>query len=168
MIHNDYSMNKIRVLFICMGNICRSPSAEGVFRHLVDKMNLSTYFEIDSAGTHAYHVGEAPDFRAQAAARERGVEIKNQRARKVVFGDFEDFDYLLVMDDDNFEITHSACPDHYKHKVKYLLSYAPELCTLEVPDPYYGGAQGFERVLDMIDSASEGFLQFLRDERKLP
>jgi len=110
-------MNKIKVLFVCMGNICRSPTAEGVFTALVNERNLQDHFQIDSAGTHAYHVGEAPDLRAQKAARDRGVELKHLRARKVVFGDFEDFDHILVMDDDNHDIVQQACPELFKHKV---------------------------------------------------
>jgi protein-tyrosine phosphatase len=155
-------MNQIKVLFVCMGNICRSPTAEGVFTALVNERKLQDYFQIDSAGTHAYHVGEAPDLRAQKAARDRGVELKHLKARKVVFGDFEDFDHILVMDDDNHDIVQQACPEHFKHKVKYLLDFAPHLTTREVPDPYYGGGQGFERVLDMIEVASEGFLGSLQ------
>ena len=150
-----------------MGNICRSPTAEGVFTHLVHTHNLQNRFVIDSAGTHAYHVGDAPDNRAQLAARQRGIEISHLRARKVVFADFEEFDYILVMDDDNYAIVDHACPDHFKHKLAYLLDYAPQFHTREVPDPYYGGAQGFERVLDMIELASEGFLQQLIDKKVL-
>lgn len=148
-----------------MGNICRSPTAEGVFTHLIDSKNLQHRFVIDSAGTHAYHVGDAPDTRAQQAARQRGIEIRHLRARKVVFGDFDDFDYILVMDDENHAIVEQACPEQHKHKLAYLLDFAPQLKIREVPDPYYGGAQGFERVLDMIELASEGFLQHLVDEK---
>jgi protein-tyrosine phosphatase len=155
-------MKKIKVLFVCMGNICRSPTAEGVFTQLVKAKNLHDVFEIDSAGTHAYHVGEAPDLRAQKAARDRGVEISHLRARQVTYGDFEDFDYLLVMDDDNYDILMSKCPAQHKTKINYLLDYAKEINFREVPDPYYGGQNGFERVLDMVESASEGFLEVLK------
>ena len=112
-------MRKIKVLFVCMGNICRSPTAEGVFTALIQQRRLEHLFNIDSAGTHAHHVGEAPDFRAQQAARQRGIELKHLRARKVIYGDFEDFDYILVMDDENHEIVMRACPDQYRHKVAY-------------------------------------------------
>ena len=156
------NMKKIRVLFVCMGNICRSPTAEGVFTSLVASKNLSEYFDIDSAGTHAYHIGEAPDLRAQMAARDRGVELKHLRARKVVFGDFEDFDHILVMDDENYAIVDQACPTELKHKIKHFLNYAPHLNVREVPDPYYGGTYGFERVLDMVEAASEGLLTALQ------
>jgi len=155
-------MKKIRVLFVCMGNICRSPTAEGVFSALVKEKKIDHEFDLDSAGTHAYHVSEAPDLRAQKAANDRGVDISYVRARKVVFGDFEDFDYILAMDEDNYQVLMQACPDQYKDKVKYFLQFAPHLDTLEVPDPYYGGKYGFERVLDMVEDASVGFLNSLQ------
>jgi len=155
-------MEKIRVLFVCMGNICRSPTAEGVFAALVQSENIDDRFEIDSAGTHAYHVGDAPDLRAQKAAKDRGVDLSKLRARKVIVGDYQDFDYLLVMDDDNYEIVMEFCPEEYKHKVKHFLEYAPHLDTREVPDPYYGGSYGFERVLDMVEDASLGFLNTVK------
>jgi protein-tyrosine phosphatase len=155
-------MEKIKVLFVCMGNICRSPTAEGVFTKLLKEQNLDEYFVIDSAGTHAYHVGEAPDLRAQHAALEREIQLNHLRARKVVMGDFEDFDFLLAMDDDNYVALMDACPDEYKDKISYFLDYAPHLDTREVPDPYYGGKYGFERVLDLAEEASAGFLSILR------
>lgn len=155
-------MRKIKILFVCMGNICRSPTAEGVFTTLVTKKNLTEYFEIDSAGTHAYHEGEAPDLRAQKAARERGIELKHIRARRFVYADFEAFDHILVMDNENYEIVDQACPAEHKHKIRHFLAYAPHLNTREVPDPYYGGSYGFERVLDMVEAASEGFLEALQ------
>ncbi|MDD1620588.1 MAG: low molecular weight phosphotyrosine protein phosphatase [Methylococcaceae bacterium] len=155
-------MRKIKILFVCMGNICRSPTAEGVFTTLVAKKNLTEYFEVDSAGTHAYHDGEAPDLRAQKAARERGVELKHIRARRVVIADFEAFDHILVMDDENYEVVDQVCPPEHKHKIRHFLAYAPHLNTREVPDPYYGGSYGFERVLDMAEAASEGFLEALQ------
>lgn len=161
------SMPPVKVLFVCMGNICRSPTAEGVFTDLVNRTGNQQRFVIDSAGTHAYHVGEAPDLRAQHAARQRGIELKHLRARKVVYGDFEDFDFILVMDDDNFAIVDKACPQQHKHKIHYLLDFASHVKTREVPDPYYGGDQGFERVLDMIESASEGFLQHLQSIKRI-
>lgn len=155
-------MEKIKVLFVCMGNICRSPTAEGVFTKLVKERKLEHRFTIDSAGTHAYHIDEAPDLRAQRAAAERDIQLSHLRARKVVYGDFEDFDYILAMDDDNYSILINACPPAHKHKVQYFLQYAPELTEREVPDPYYGGTHGFERVLDMTEAASVGFLTSLQ------
>lgn len=155
-------MEKIKVLFVCMGNICRSPTAEGVFAKLLKEQNLEEYFVIDSAGTHAYHVGEPPDLRAQHAALERDIELTHLRARKVIMGDFEDFDFLLAMDDENYAALMDACPEEYKDKISYLLDYAPQLDAREVPDPYFGGKYGFERVLDMIEAASAGFLNTLQ------
>ena len=155
-------MEKTKVLFVCMGNICRSPTAEGVFAKLLKEQNLEEYFFIDSAGTHAYHVGEPPDLRAQHAALERNVELDHLRARKVIMGDFEDFDFLLAMDEDNYVALMDACPEEYKDKISYFLDYAPHLDIREVPDPYYGGKYGFERVLDLIEAASVGFLSMLQ------
>ncbi|MGY6276186.1 low molecular weight protein-tyrosine-phosphatase [Methylomonas sp. MgM2] len=157
-------MNKIKVLFVCMGNICRSPTAEGVFMSVLEAQDLVHAFTVDSAGTHAYHIGDAPDLRAQKAARERGVELKHLRARKVKGDDFENFDYILVMDGDNHAIMYNACPDDHKHKIRYFLDYAPHLQQRDVPDPYYGGSYGFERVLDMVEAASAGFIETLRRE----
>lgn len=147
-----------------MGNICRSPTAEGVFTHLLMARRLSDAFEVDSAGTHAYHVGDAPDLRSQKAARDRGVELKHLRARKVSQNDFENFDYILAMDGENHAVLSQSCPDNHLHKVRFFLEYAPQLKQLEVPDPYYGGAYGFERVIDMVEAAAEGFLEALQRE----
>lgn len=146
-----------------MGNICRSPTAEGVFAKLVKDQHLEAYFAIDSAGTHAYHIGKQPDLRSQSAALERGIDLSNLRARKVGYEDFEDFDFLLAMDDENYSILIDACPEQYQDKVKYLLDYAPHLNERQVPDPYYGGAYGFERVLDLVEEASLGFLKAVRE-----
>lgn len=157
-------MRKIKILFVCMGNICRSPTAEGVFNTMLSNRNLVDVFHVDSAGTHAYHVGDAPDLRAQKAARDRGVELKHLRARRVRDDDFESFDHILVMDDENHAILHEICPDEFKHKIRHFLEYAPHLQQREVPDPYYGGAYGFERVLDMVEAASEGFIETLQRE----
>ncbi len=141
-----------------MGNICRSPTAEGVFAKLVKDQGVESQFLIDSAGTHAYHIGEAPDLRAQKAANERGIVLGHLRARKVCAEDFEKFDFILVMDSHNYASLMVPCPARYKKKVQYFLDYAPQLETREVPDPYYGGKSGFEKVLDMIEAASIGFL----------
>lgn len=154
-------MKKIKVLFVCMGNICRSPTAEGVFTHLVKEKQLLEQFEIDSAGTHAYHIGNSLTT-SQRAAKERGIELSHLRARKVIYGDFDDYDYLLVMDNDNYDTMINACPSHHQDKIKYFLDYAPQLGFREVPDPYYGGEHGFENVLNMIEDASIGFLDALK------
>ncbi len=160
-------MSKTKVLFVCMGNICRSPTAEGVFAALIKSEQVEKQFKIDSAGTHAYHEGDAPDLRSQKAAKDRGVDLSYIRGRKVIMGDYPDYDYLLVMDKDNYRILMAACPEEYRHKIKYFLEYAPHLETTEVPDPYYGGEYGFERVLDMIEDASTGFLNSLKQSGEI-
>ncbi|NOT84818.1 MAG: low molecular weight phosphotyrosine protein phosphatase [Methylococcaceae bacterium] len=160
-------MQKIKVLFVCMGNICRSPTAEGVFTQLVAEQKLQAFFEIDSAGTHAYHVGAPPDLRAQKAANERGLDLSKQRARKVRLEDFETFDYILVMDGNNYDLLMEECPVEQQHKVQYFLNYEPSLKTRDVPDPYYGGQYGFEKVLDLTAAAALGFLSVVKAERAI-
>jgi len=145
-----------------MGNICRSPTAEGVFSAFLAEKNLLDAIEVDSAGTHAYHVGDAPDLRAQRAARDRGVELKHIRARKVNANDFAVFDHILAMDEENLSILLEQCPEEHRHKLHLFLEYAPDVSHREVPDPYYGGAYGFERVLDLVEAATEGFIATLQ------
>jgi protein-tyrosine phosphatase len=152
-------MSKVKVLFVCMGNICRSPTAEGVFEQHVQNAKLSNTIEIDSAGTHAYHVGEMPDPRSQKTALKRGIDLSSLRARRAIADDFETFDYVLAMDRDNQQSLQAICPIGLEYKLHLFLSYAPNLEHDEVPDPYYGGPMGFERVLDMIEEASAGLLQ---------
>lgn len=149
---------KIRVLFCCMGNICRSPTAHGVFRKMVQDEGLEHRIEIDSAGTHAYHVGNPPDQRSQETARGRGFDLSDLRARQVNEDDYERFDYILAMDDDNFSILSQQSPPEYRDRVQLFLEFAPERGVREVPDPYYGGARGFEHVFDLVDAASRGLL----------
>jgi protein-tyrosine phosphatase len=151
-------MASVRVLFVCLGNICRSPTAEGVFRKLVTERGYTAHIEIDSAGTHAYHVGAPPDPRAQAAARQRGVDLSGLRGRQAVRADFETFDYVLAMDSENLVNLERICPAGAEHKLRLFLEFAPNRPEREVPDPYYGGDAGFNRVLDMIEEASEGLL----------
>ena len=151
-------MAKVRILFVCMGNICRSPTAHGVFRSLVQQRNLQASIDIDSAGTHAYHAGEPPDRRAQNTALQRGIDLSDLRARPVSTKDFDAFDYILAMDEDNYAILMSLCPEEAKDKVHLFMSFAPHLQRREVPDPYYGGIKGFENVFDMIDHAAKGLL----------
>lgn len=150
-------MSQIKVLFVCMGNICRSPTAEGVFKKVLADNGMTDRFIVDSAGTHAYHVGESPDSRAQQTARQRGVNLSNIRARKVSASDFDEFDYILAMDTDNYHILLDACPEHHRHKVRLFLEFAPERDEDNVPDPYYGGQNGFEYVFDLVEDASRGF-----------
>jgi protein-tyrosine phosphatase len=155
-------MSNIKVLFVCMGNICRSPSAQGVFELQLAKAELAHLVHIDSAGTHAYHVGEPPDRRATQAAASRGIDLTTQRARRVEVADFERFDYVLAMDSSNLEDLLSVCPEEYQHKVRLFLEFANANSSREVPDPYYGGTQGFERVLDLIEEGAEGLLEDIR------
>ncbi len=152
----------VRVLFICMGNICRSPTAQGVFTQLLKQAGLEHLIEVDSAGTHAYHIGEPPDVRAQQSAGKRGVDISHLRARRVEEADFERFDYVLAMDRENYIRLESLCETPHRSKLKLFLEFAPHLREEEVPDPYYGGSSGFERVLDMIEAASQGLLEDIR------
>ena len=148
----------IKVLFVCLGNICRSPSAEGVFRKLVEEQGLIDMIEIDSAGTHAYHVGSPPDSRAQEAARRRGIDMSGLLGRRVDEGDFYVFDYILAMDESNEYHLREMAPSEEIYRVRRFLEFAPERSEREVPDPYYGGATGFENVLDLIEDASKGLL----------
>ncbi|MGV6827549.1 MAG: low molecular weight protein-tyrosine-phosphatase [bacterium] len=148
----------IKVLFVCMGNICRSPTAHGVFRKIVEDRELASKISIDSAGTHAYHVGNPPDERAQATAVRRGINLSDLRARQASAGDFSEFDYVLAMDEDNYQILASLCPTDERHRLRLFMDFAPELGIREVPDPYYGGPSGFEQVFDMVEAASEGLL----------
>jgi protein-tyrosine phosphatase len=150
------------VLFVCMGNICRSPSAEGVFKRKVGESGLDERVRVDSAGTHAYHLSEVPDARAQAATMARGIDISHQRARRFDVSDFERFDYILAMDQDNLDILLRLCPAKFTGKLDLLLSFAPRLNCRDVPDPYYGGEHGFERVLDLIEQGCAGLLDELR------
>jgi protein-tyrosine phosphatase len=152
----------VKVLFVCMGNICRSPTAHGVFRKLVRDEGLSETIEIDSAGTHGYHVDEPPDRRAVQTAARRGVALDDLRARRVRPDDFRDFDYVLAMDQDNYVSLSTMCPRGMEHKLMLLMDFAPELRTREVPDPYYGGTGGFETVFDMVEAAAMGLLADIR------
>ena len=154
-------MKKTRILFCCMGNICRSPTAEGVVRSLAQRSGAAAHFEFDSAGTHGYHVGAAPDMRAMAAAQKRGYDLSSLRARQVNDFDFSSFDHILAMDRDNLALLRKACPQQYLDKLDLFLSYACKTDVTEVPDPYYGGPDGFERVLDLIEDAADGLLQEL-------
>ena len=157
-------MNKISVLFVCMGNICRSPTAHGVFRQLVEAEGLAEQIFIDSAGTHAYHVGNPADRRAQATALARGVDLSDLRARQVEDGDFERFDYVLAMDQDNYMALVRQCPPEHEQCLHLFMDFAPETNTREVPDPYYGGAAGFDRVYDLVEAAAAGLLRHIREE----
>ena len=148
----------VNVLFICMGNICRSPLAHGLFEHRVKRAGLTEKISIDSAGTHAYHVGNLPDPRSQQTAQSHGIDLSSQRARQVTDSDFERFDYVLAMDNDNYALLSEQCPDKHQHKLKLFLEFASQLDETEVPDPYYGGDAGFEKVYQLIDAAADGLM----------
>ena len=150
------------VLMVCMGNICRSPTAEGVFRHKVRQAGLQDRVRIDSAGTHDYHVGAPPDERSRHHASLRGYDLSDLRARQVDGLDFERFDLILAMDRENLALLEEDCPPQHRHKLRLLMAFSPEPLAEVVADPYYGGARGFETVLDHIESACEGLLRHVR------
>jgi protein-tyrosine phosphatase len=152
----------VRVLFVCLGNICRSPTAEGVFRAVLAREAPDLEVDVDSAGTAAYHVGEPPDPRTQSAARVRGYELSALRARVVEPADFERFDLILAMDEENAETLRRRAPRDKRNRVKLFLEFADGVDETEVPDPYYGGARGFEHVLDLVEAASRGLVEHLR------
>lgn len=155
----------VRVLFVCLGNICRSPTAEGVFRKLVREHRLDQHFEIDSAGTHAYHVGKPPDERAQAACARRGIDISRLSGRQAIASDIEKFDYVLAMDRENHENLLEICPPGHESRIRLFMEFARNRPEQEVPDPYFGGLGGFDRVLDMIEDAAQGLLEEIRRTR---
>lgn len=158
---------KISVLFVCMGNICRSPTAEGVFRHLAQSAGMGGKIVIDSAGTHDYHIGREPDPRTREAAAKRGYDLSALRGRQVSREDFHEFDYILAMDRENLSNLQRICPAEMTHKVGLFLEHGVNFSEREVPDPYYGGAKGFEHVLDLVEDAARGLLQKLEREHAL-
>ena len=151
----------VRVLMVCMGNICRSPTAHGVLQKMVADAGLAHRIHVDSAGTHGYHVGAPPDERAQAHAARRGYDLSAQRARRLMRRDFEAFDLLLVMDSDNERAARALCPPGSEYRLHRLTDFCTSLQAHEVPDPYYGGADGFEHVLNLVEDACEGVLRRL-------
>jgi protein-tyrosine phosphatase len=151
----------MKILFVCMGNICRSPTAEGVFRHRLAAGGLEHAFESDSAGTHSYHLGAPPDRRAQAAAARRGIDLSSLRARRVAEQDFEQFGLVVAMDRDNLADLEALCPPEYRDRLVLMMDFARDRPESEVPDPYYGGANGFEHVLDLLEEAVGGLLEDL-------
>ncbi|MBL8498810.1 low molecular weight phosphotyrosine protein phosphatase [Nitrosomonas sp. JL21] len=155
-------IKKIKVLFVCMGNICRSPTADAVFRHFVKEARVDHLIEVDSAGTHAYHIGNPPDHRTQHTASKRGYAMHELRARAVQTSDFEEFDYILAMDKENLSLLHQRSPRQHLDKIQLFMQYSQNAgLDTEVPDPYFGGDQGFELVLDMVEDASRGLLAHL-------
>jgi len=154
----------MKVLFVCMGNICRSPTAEGVFRRLVAERSPQLPLEVDSAGTHDYHVGEPPDVRAVQAAARRGIDLRHLRARQVRDEDFEQFDLILAMDRDNRTELLERSPSQFHERIRLFLEFARQPGVTDVPDPYYGGPLGFERVLDLAEEAAAGLLEELEQQ----
>jgi protein-tyrosine phosphatase len=155
-------MKPVKVLFVCMGNICRSPTAEGVFKHQIERAGLADLIFSDSAGTHDYHIGEAPDPRAQNAARTRGYDLSPLCARQVIRRDFSEFDYVLAMDEVNLRALKRLCPPEHAGRVRLFMEFAGNARVREVPDPYYGGPGGFEEVLDLVEEASRGLIEHLQ------
>lgn len=152
----------MRILFVCLGNICRSPTAEGVLRTLAAREAPELRLEVDSAGTADFHVGEPPDPRTQAAGLRRGYDLAALRARVIEPADFGHFDLILAMDEDNLRVLRRRAPAHVHERLRLLLEFAPDADSRDVPDPYYGGPNGFEEVLDLVEAATRGLLTHLR------
>ena len=156
----------MKILFVCLGNICRSPTAEAVFRTVAAREAPELMIEVDSAGTAGYHIGEPPDLRTRQAASRRGYDMSSLRARIVEPQDFEDFDFILAMDRENLKVLNHRAPVQARAHVQLFLEFAPDAATTEVPDPYYGGPNGFEEVLDLVEAATQGLLQHLRQRAR--
>jgi protein-tyrosine phosphatase len=156
----------VKILFVCLGNICRSPTAEAVFRTVAAREAPELMIEVDSAGTAGYHIGEPPDLRTRQAASRRGYDMSSLRARIVEPRDFEDFDFILAMDRENLKVLNHRAPVQARDRVRLFLEFAPDAATTEVPDPYYGGPNGFEEVLDLVEAATQGLLQHLRQRAR--
>ena len=159
-LHQVYYLPVVRVLFVCMGNICRSPLAQGVFENVARREGLEDEVFVDSAGTGAWHVGSPPDERAQRSAGLRGLDLSSQRARRISPEDCDDFDYILTMDEDNYRMVSSLCRG--SAVIRPFLDFATDSPERGVPDPYYGGPDGFEHVLDLVEEASEGLIEDIR------
>jgi len=155
-------MKQVKVLFVCMGNICRSPTAHGVFQSLVDKAGLSEQIIVDSAGTINYHVGDSPDPRSSQTALQRGIDLSSQRARQVSATDYQEQDYILAMDFDNLKNLQRDCPESLQNKLQLLLNFHPDEYLDQVPDPYYGGDSGFDKVFDMVEIACTNLLKHIQ------
>tara|TARA_B100001029_G_C14987755_1_gene410063 strand:- start:553 stop:1044 length:492 start_codon:yes stop_codon:yes gene_type:complete len=156
----------LKILIVCLGNICRSPTAHGVLSKMIISKNLEGAIEIDSAGTGSWHLGQNPDFRSTRAASSRGYDISKLTARQITDTDFSEFDYLLAMDKSNLSDLNKLCPERYKHKLELFLRFG-STGELSVPDPYYDESSGFEVVFDLIEDACEKFLEYVIEKHKL-
>jgi protein-tyrosine phosphatase len=156
----------MKLLFVCLGNICRSPTAEGVFRAVAAREAPDLLIEVDSAGTAGYHIGEPPDLRTRQAATRRGYDLSPLRARMVEPKDFDEFDLILAMDSENLSVLQRRAPAHARERLRLFLEFAPDAVVSDVPDPYYGGPNGFEEVLDLVEAATQGLLAHLRQKAR--
>ena len=156
--------NVIKVLFVCTGNICRSPTADGVFRNMVRDAGLEEHISVDSCGLSAYHVGELPDPRSREMAQSRGIDLSDIRSRKIRPADYQEFDYVLAMDDGHLRDMRRQAPNTHQHRIELFLDYHPTMAGQSVPDPYYGGVNGFVDVFDMIEEASNSLLAHIREK----
>ena len=154
----------VKVLFVCLGNICRSPTAHGVFEHMLSREGLADRVSVESAGTGASHVGHSPDRRSQAAAKSRGFDLSHIRARKVDDSDFEEFDYILAMDKSNLTNLESRSPEAFLPKISLFLSFGRGQNVIEIPDPYYGGVRGFDTVLDLVESGCNSLIEYIKEK----
>jgi protein-tyrosine phosphatase len=162
-------MKKYKILFVCLGNICRSPTADGIMRKLVKDAGLEHLIEIDSAGTGGWHIGSLPDPRSMQHAAKRGYDLSSLRARKVHFNDFSEYDLILAMDNSNYSDLFELCEHQHRNKVKLFLEHFGDEKgreTRQVPDPYYKGAEGFEEVLDLVEAACANLLEYVKQEIK--
>lgn len=158
---------EFKILFVCMGNICRSPTAEGILRKKLINKDLLLKVHIDSAGTHNYHPNSPPDSRSQAHALRRGYDLSDLKARAINENDFKEFDLLITMDWDNRALLEERCPFEYQHKIRGLAEFLQTTKASVIPDPYYGGEQGFEHVLDLIEEATDGLMKFIIKKEQL-
>ena len=152
---------------VCTANICRSPTAHGLLRHLLDLKGLNSHIVVDSAGTHIFQKGLSPDVRAQRVALEQGIDLSDLRSRNIRPKDFSTYDYILAMDNDNFQILHEICPEEHGHKISMIMEFSPDSGVSEVPDPYFGNISGFERVFSMLEMAMKGLVEQLHDDENL-
>lgn len=158
---------RVKVLFVCMGNLCRSPLSQGVFEKLVADAGLSKLIQVDSAGTHTYYIDSHPDKRAQTIAKKRGYDISRQRARRLTSVDLENFDYLVAMDRDNMDYLKSNCPPGMESKLRLFMTFTADHRLEEIPDPFYGGLSGFERVVNLIEDATPGLVTEIRSRYRI-